>query len=89
MTIAYTNNKLTIPAVAFVGDGGSINTVIPVTNITSTGPVGDLLLRCGNGVANVTVPSVFGNVELSGGSITGTFQTTGIRIDPITGANRL
>ncbi|MDB5289466.1 MAG: hypothetical protein JWL69_707, partial [Phycisphaerales bacterium] len=72
--------------VGFVGDGGSITTALPVTNVSSTGPLGDLMLTSGKGVNNVTAPSVFGNVELSGGSITGTFQTTGLRIDPMTGA---
>jgi len=73
-------------SVAFVGDGGSLNTGIPVVNVSSTGPLGDLLLSAGTNLTNLTAPSIFGNVNLYGGSITGTFQTTGIRIDPITGA---
>ena len=69
----------------FVGDGGSVKTSLPVLNITSTGPLGDLTLSSSTAVNNVTVPAVQGNVSITGG-IAGTFQTTGNRIDPVTGA---
>ncbi len=69
------------------GDGGSIQTALPfasASTITSTGPLGDLLLQ-GTLSSNVTAPSIFGSIIPQGGSITGTIQTTGVRTDPITG----
>ncbi|MDB5171788.1 MAG: hypothetical protein JWN51_561, partial [Phycisphaerales bacterium] len=59
------------------GNGGSIDTSVPFTgSITSTGSLGDVMLRYGSNVANITAPSVMGNIDLFGGSITGTFQAT-------------
>jgi hypothetical protein len=76
----------TVSVLAFSGDGGSVSTALPVTSITSTGDLGDLTLSASSAVTNVTAPSVFGNVSL-GGNLTGIFQTTGQRIDPITGVS--
>ncbi|HEX8912049.1 MAG TPA: hypothetical protein VF796_06785, partial [Humisphaera sp.] len=70
----------------FRGDGGSVDTARDVRNIVGTGPLGDLYLRAKTGVDNVTAPSVSGNVDLFGGAIRRTFQTTGVRTDPETGA---
>ncbi|MHB1421755.1 MAG: hypothetical protein ACYC3I_00885 [Gemmataceae bacterium] len=68
------------------GDGASIRTQQYIAGgITSTGPLGDLILESPQGITNVTAPSIFGNI-LSAGPITGTIQTTGLRTDPITGA---
>src|SRR5581483_4795786 len=52
-------------------------------HISSTGPLGDLILQSNQGITNVTAPSVFGSIL--GGPIVGTVQTTGVRTDPITG----
>jgi cytoskeletal protein CcmA (bactofilin family) len=68
------------------GDGASVQTRQWVADhITSTGPLGDLILQSGRGVTDVTAPSLFGSL-LANGPITGTVQTTGQRTDPITGA---
>ncbi len=53
-------------------------------HISSTGPLGDLILQSGQGITNVTAPSIFGSI-IANGPITGTVQTTGVRTDPITG----
>jgi hypothetical protein len=37
------------------------------------------------GLGNLTASGIFGNINVISGSITGTIQTTGIRIDPLTG----
>ncbi|HEX7379491.1 MAG TPA: hypothetical protein VF278_20380, partial [Pirellulales bacterium] len=73
--------------VAFDGDGASLSTWQPITgSITSTGPLGDLRLNEGYASSlDITAPSIFGSVDL-GGSLSGVVQTTGLRIDPITGA---
>jgi Concanavalin A-like lectin/glucanases superfamily/PKD domain/Matrixin len=69
------------------GDGGSIQTQQAVSKITSTGPLGDLILKSAKGTpTDVTAPSIFGNVDFSGGPLAGVAQTTGLRTDPITGA---
>ncbi len=75
-----------IQTVALRGDGGSIQTQQWIsTSITSTGPLGNLLLQSTQGITNVAAPSIFGSI-VSGGGIIGTVQTTGLRTDPITGA---
>ena len=67
------------------GDGASINTGQWISGpITSTGPLGDLVLSNTSGTANITAPSIFGSI-LSAGPISGVIQTTGVRVDPITG----
>jgi hypothetical protein len=74
-----------ITSIQFLGDGGSIQTALPVGSIKSTGPLGDLLLSSSSGIRDVTAPSIFGNMII-GGPILGTVQTTGQRTDPMTGA---
>ena len=67
------------------GDGGSIDSrQFVARSITSTGPMGDLAIRSGSGINNVTAPALFGNISTDG-PIFGTVQTTGLRTDPITG----
>ena len=53
-----TNKSLRIANLNFVGDGGSVsNTTLPVINITSTGPLGDLILNSKALASfNITVP---------------------------------
>ncbi|MDE3068412.1 MAG: hypothetical protein KGJ60_12810, partial [Verrucomicrobiota bacterium] len=68
-----------LQSIQFIGDGGSVDTTLPFAatgSITSTGAVGDIYLRAGTGIANVTAASFFGNVDLFGGTLTGTFQST-------------
>jgi hypothetical protein len=76
----------TIQTIDLRGDGGAIQTRQPIArSITCTGPLGDLILTAAGGLgANVTAPSIIGNIEVQG-PIFGTIQTTGLRTDPITG----
>src|SRR5262245_58754920 len=37
------------------------------------------------GLGSLTAPSIYGNINITRGSITGIVQTTGIRIDALTG----
>jgi hypothetical protein len=74
-----------VQSISLRGDGASISTEQYVAgSITSTGPLGDLTLDNGQGITDVTAPSIFGSI-VSDGPITGTVQTTGLRTDPITG----
>jgi hypothetical protein len=73
-TVTAVNGVIT--KIALNGSGGSIFTAQPITtSITSTGPLGDLTLQGSNGVPDVTVPNVFGNVNANG-PFFGIFQTT-------------
>jgi hypothetical protein len=73
-----------VQSIAIRGDGATIQTGQYVASgITSTGPLGDLTLSSGQGISNITAPSIFGSI-LTNGQITGTIQTTGLRTDPIT-----
>lgn len=80
--------EASIASVALNGIGGSIQTGLPITqSITSTGPLGELLLSGPTGLAaNVTAPTIFGGILAPRGPITGSITTTGIEYDPITGA---
>ncbi len=75
-----------IQSVNLIGDGGSFTTPGSVANITSTGALGNVIVGGPNGIGSITAPSIFGNIEATTGAISGIIQTTGIRIDPITGA---
>ncbi len=85
-------------SVAMRGDGGSLATYQPIgstsnlpkqpftPSITSTGPLGDLNIL--GDLPSVTAPSIFGSLVPSGNiPATSIIQTTGVRIDPITGAS--
>ena len=65
--------------VAFHGPGGSLTTAQPIiTAITSDGSLGDLILSARRGLtANVTAPTIVGNIDVTGGGISGTIETTG------------
>ncbi len=93
-------NNSFIETINLHGDGGSISTqqmigtssssvyqpvVLLTPLITSTGPLGDVNLQ--GAMPSVTAPSIFGSIIASGSMpVTSIIQTTGIRIDPITGA---
>jgi hypothetical protein len=66
-----------IQTIALTGDGGAIQTQQDaIQTITTTGPLGDLILTGPHGlVAKVTAPSIFGNISAKG--ISGIVQTTG------------
>jgi hypothetical protein len=80
------------------GDGGSLTTFQPIGNtstlpvksftpsITSTGPLGDVSVL--GAMPSITAPSIFGSLTSTGAiPATSIIQTTGVRIDPITGAS--
>ena len=88
-----------IETVSMRGDGGSIQTQQTIgsspdnsqtkvrftPSITSTGPLGDVSV--GGALPTVTAPSIFGSIVASGSiPSSSTIETTGLRIDPITGA---
>ena len=80
------NGNPALQSVNLFGDGGSLDTVFSLANLTSTGALGDVTVRGFAGLGNVTAPNIIGNINVVKGGITGTIQTTGIRIDPFTGA---
>jgi len=86
VTVAAAGSSSTIQRIDLRGDGGAIQTAQLIRQaITSTGPLGDLILGARDGiVADVTAPSILGNIDASG-PIAGTIQTTGLETDPITG----
>jgi acrosin len=84
--------------ISLQGDGGSLTTFQPVGNtptlpvqsftpsITSTGPLGDVSVL--GAMPSITAPSIFGSLTSTGAiPATSIIQTTGVRIDPITGAS--
>jgi len=81
-----TGKTPSISNIAIRGDGAAIDSRFDVANITSTGSIGDVIIRGKVGLGNLTASGIFGNINVLAGSITGTVQTTGIRIDAITGA---
>jgi hypothetical protein len=56
----------------FIGSGGSVDTFTVVRNISSTGPLGDILLRAGKKggqvLQSLTAPAILGQVNLFGGT---------------------
>jgi hypothetical protein len=68
-----------VSTVVFQGQGGSLTTAQPVnSSITSNGWLGDLFLSAPQGLtANVTAPSILGNINVTGGGISGIIQTSG------------
>jgi hypothetical protein len=72
-----------INQVAFHGDGGAIVTGLPVANISSTGTLGDIELSLGKTevLQSITAPSIFGTINLFGGTLVGAIQTTGVSTD--------
>jgi len=66
-----------IQTIHLTGAGGSIQTAQPIAaSITSSDALGDLILQAPQGIeANITAPSIFGNI-MANGSISGTIQTT-------------
>jgi hypothetical protein len=87
VSVTVAGNFATIQRIDLRGDYGSIQTKQDVGQaVTSTGPLGDLFLRHAKGIeADVTASSIIGSIDSSSGPISGTIQTTGQRLDPITG----
>jgi hypothetical protein len=70
--------------ISFQGEGGCVNSRYSIGTITSTGTLGDVTV--GGSLGGISAASIFGNIMVNGGAITGTIQTTGIDINPFTGA---
>jgi hypothetical protein len=83
--VQSTSSPSVIQTIDLRGDGGSlVSRQWVAQGITSTGPLGDLSINVTPGMTNVTAPSFFGNIS-SYGPITGTIQSTGVRIAAIGG----
>jgi hypothetical protein len=80
ITVSANGGTSTIQRIDLLGTGGAIQTQQLInTAITSTGPLGDLLMSNSQGIAaNVTAPSIFGTIDASSGPISGVIQTTGV-----------
>jgi hypothetical protein len=67
-----------IQEIDFSGNDASVQTgQWASTAITSAGPLGDLILSSPQGLtANVTAPSIIGNIDATWGAISGTVETT-------------
>jgi hypothetical protein len=72
-----TNQLSTIQTINLYGNGGSIQTTLPIqSEINSSGPLGDLILGASQGItAHVTAPSIFGNIDATSGPISATIET--------------
>src|SRR5262249_52676903 len=84
--------------ISLQGDGGSLTTIQPAANtvpwpvsfsppsIPGAGPLGDVSVL--GAMPSITAPSIFGSLTSTGAiPATSIIQTTGTRIDPITGAS--
>jgi hypothetical protein len=78
VAVAPAGSASAIQTIGLDGNGGSIQTrQVVLSAITSTGPMGDLILGASQGiVADVTAPSIFGNIDATNGPISGVIQTT-------------
>ncbi len=76
--------KPVVQSVALVGAGGSVNSLLSIANLTSTGPLGDVTISAtagatvnnAAGLGNVTAPSIFGSINVTKTGIYGVIQTT-------------
>lgn len=85
-TVTIVNgNKPTINSISILGDGASVDSRYGVGDITSTGSLGDVTVRGKEGLGSITASGIFGNLNITAGAVTGTIETTDIRIDPVTG----
>jgi hypothetical protein len=74
---APVGGNATIQSIDLVGSGGAIQTALWIqASISSTGPLGDLILSATQGItAHVTAPSIIGNIDAQGG-ISGVIETS-------------
>jgi hypothetical protein len=72
------DERSVIQTINLSGAGGSIQTSQRIASaITSSDPLGDLILQSWHGIeANITAPSIFGNIAAPNGGISGIIQTT-------------
>jgi hypothetical protein len=77
-------NPLVQSVVLSGNGGGSITSALSIANITSTGPLGNVTITTpagatvdnAPGLGNITAPSIFGSIYVTGGGIYGVIQTT-------------
>ena len=65
------------------GNGAAIDSRFAVSNLTSTGYLGDVTIRGKAGLGNLTADGILGNMKVMG-SITGTIESTGGEIGQFT-----
>jgi hypothetical protein len=80
-TLLAWKNSSTVSTVVFTGQGGSLTTAQPITTsimANSGGSLGDLILSAPHGLtANITAPTIIGNIDITNGGISSTIETTG------------
>jgi len=86
VVLPTTNNNVNplVQSVTLVGSGGSINSILSIANITSTGALGDVTITASAGstinnaagLGNITALTIFGNLSVTNAGIYGTIQTT-------------
>jgi len=84
--VPTTNNSINplVQSVMLAGNGGSINSLLSIANLTSTGPLGDVTISAGAGatvnnapgLGNISAPSIFGSINVTNAGIYGVIQTT-------------
>jgi len=73
-----------VQSLSLVGNGASINSLLSIANITSTGTLGDITVTGSAGttvsnaagLGNVTATSIFGSINVTNAGIYGVIQTT-------------
>jgi hypothetical protein len=88
---ARVNGEQVINQLAWQGTGGSVESLRVISNISSTGPLGDVLLGAGKveTLQSVTAPSIEGTIDLYGGKLVGTIQTTVGDLGSADGSSRI
>ena len=73
-----------VQSISLVGDGGSINSLLSIANITSAGSLGDVTISASAGstvnnaagLGNVTATNIFGSINVANAGIYGVVQST-------------
>jgi hypothetical protein len=88
---ARINGEQVVNLLAWQGTGGSVQTLRVIQNITSTGALGDVMLGAGKAevLSSITAPSVEGTIDLYGGKLKGTIQTTAGDLGAADGSTRI
>jgi hypothetical protein len=74
------NGEETISSLVFDGAGGSVQTRRIISAISSSDAIGDIYLSAGKAeqLQSITAPSIEGTINLYGGKLIGTIQTTAV-----------
>jgi hypothetical protein len=83
------NGEQTISSLVFDGAGGSVQTKRIISAISSSDAIGDIYLGAGKAeqLQSITAPSIEGTIDLYGGKLIGTIQTTELDGGDIGSAN--